>query len=163
MISRLRPMDAAISFRERTYRIGESIDLTIELTPHRDCHVREGRVDLMVEERWTERSTMSYEKPVYTTSSGARGGASIKQIGTTTETKQVVVNHKETSAHSSVMFLESVRLVSGTPARYNVRLEIQPEPPSHTVDAKLKWWLQTVVDVVGARDIKPRSKMSIAV
>ena len=163
MISRLRPMDVAISFRERTYRISEAIDLTIELTPHRDCHVREGHVDLMVEERWTERSTISYEKPVYTTSSGIRGGASIKEIGTTTETKQVVVNHKETSAHSSVAFLESVRLVSGTPARYNIRLEIQPEPPSHTVDAKLKWWLQTVVDVVGARDIKPRSKVSIAV
>ena len=163
MISRLRPMDVAISFRERAYRMGESIDLTIELTPHRDCQVREGRVDLMVEERWTERTTLTTEKPVYASSGGPRGSASVKQIGTTTEIKQVVVNNKETSAHSSIVLLESVRFASGTPVLYNVRLEIQPEPPSHTVDIKLKWWLQAVVDVVGARDIKSRSKVSIAV
>ena len=64
MISRLRPLDVAISFEERTYRLGEPIDLTIELMPHRDCDVREGRIDLMVEERWFERSTVSMEKPI---------------------------------------------------------------------------------------------------
>jgi len=156
-------MDVAISFRERTYGVGDTIDLTIELRPHRDCHVREGRVDLMVEEQWTERSTLTTEKPVFASTGGARGVGNVKQIGTTTQTKIVEVNHKETSAHSSITFLENERLASGSPASYSVRLEIQSEPPSHTVDVKLKWWLQTVVDVVGARDIKPRSKVSIAV
>ena len=156
-------MDVAISYRTRTYRMGEPIDLTIELTPHRDCHVREGRVDLIVEERWTERTTRSTEKPVYIRVQRGIASSSEEQIGTTTETKEIVKKHRETWAHSSVMFLEGAHLQSGSPARYSVRLEVQPERPPHMGEGKLKWWLQTVVDVVGARDIRPRSKVSIAV
>jgi len=152
-----------ISFREQTYGIGDAIDLSIELKPIRDCHVREGRVDLIVEEQWIEKKTITTEKPIYTSNVYDRSRGTARKLGTSTETKQVIVNHKETSTHSSIVFLESVRLASDTPARYNVRLEIQPNPPSHTGDTKRKWWLQTVVDVVGARDIKPRSKVSIAV
>ena len=86
MISRLRPLDLAISFKERTYGLGERIDLTIEMTPHRDCHVREGRVDLMVEARWTETSTLTVEMPIMQRASSGFGG-SVGQIGTTTETR----------------------------------------------------------------------------
>ena len=63
--------------------------------------------------------------------------------------------------HSSVVFLENARLVSGRPARHSARLEIQPEPPVQAGKAKVRWWLQTVIDIAGARDIKPRSKVSI--
>ena len=159
MISRLRPLDLEISFPERTYRLGEAIDLTVELTPHRDCNVREGRIDLMVQEQWTERFTMTYEKPVVQT--GARGNVQV--LGTTTETREIVREHKEKYAHSSAAFLEATRLDAGRPTRYRVRLDIQPEPPARAEGAKFKWWLQTVIDVAGARDIKPRTKVDIAV
>ena len=86
MVSRLRPLDLEILFRERTYRLGEPIDLTVELSPRRDCDVREGRIDLMVEEQWTDRSIVSYEKPVVQT--GPRGG--VRVIGTTPETREIV-------------------------------------------------------------------------
>ena len=151
-----------VSFPERTYGLGETIDLTIELMPHRDCLIREGRVDLMVEERWTERSTVTIGIPIKQKSAGGVGWSWTSQVGTTTEIREVATDHKETSAHSSVVFLESVRFVSGRPEQYRIRLEIQPEPPPNAGHAKLKWWLQTAIDVVGARDIKPRSKISIA-
>jgi len=159
MISRLRPLDLAISFRGRTYRLGEPIDLTVELTPRRDCEVREGRIDLMVEERWTERSTVSYQKPVVQT--GLRGGAQV--VGTTTETREIVREHKEKYAHSSAVFLEAARLDAGKSSRYRVRLQIQPEPPARANEAKVRWWLQTVIDVAGARDIRARTKIDMAV
>ncbi len=162
MISRLRPRDIAISFQERMYRLGESIDLRIELTPRRDCRVREGRIDLVVEERWIERYTLSVEKPILQSVVGADGPGYVRQIGTTTETREIARDHEETSVHSSVVFLEGVRLVSGRPARYSVRLEIRPEPPRHTGEATMKWQLHTTIDVAGARDIELRSRVSIA-
>ena len=159
MISRLRPLDLTISFPERTYRLGEPIDLTVELTPRRDCDVREGRIDLMVEEQWTEQSTVSYEKPIVQT--GPRGG--VRVIGTTTETREIVRKNKEKYAHSSAAFLEATRLDAGRSSRYRVRLQIQPEPPARAKEAKLKWWLQTVIDVAGARDIRARTKLDIVI
>ena len=159
MISRLRPLDLKISFPERTYRLGESIDLTVELTPRMDCNVREGRIDLMVQEQWTEQSTITYEKPVVQT--GARG--QVRVLGTTTEIREIVREHKEKYAQSSAAFLEATRLDAGRSARYRVRLEIQPEPPARAKEAKVTWWLQTVIDVAGARDIKPRTNVDIVV
>ncbi len=165
MISRLRPLGIAISFEERTYRLGEPIDLTIKLTPRRDCEVREGRIDLMVEGRWA--STVTYEKPTYVKvprGMGSRmGGPSmgLEQVGT--ETKEMVKNRKETSAHGSAVFLENSMLKSGRPYQYSVRLEIRLQPPAYPTDAKIKWWLQTEIDVADARDTKRRNKVSIAV
>ena len=40
MASRLRPLELAILFNEWTYARGDPIDLTIELTPHRDCDIK---------------------------------------------------------------------------------------------------------------------------
>ena len=159
MVSRLRPLDLAISFRQQTYRLGEPIDLTVELTPRRDCDVREARIDLMVEEQWTERSTVSFEKPVVQT--GLRG--EVRVIGTTTETREIVRENKEKYAHSSAAFLEATRLDAGRSMLYRVKLQIQSEPPARANDAKVRWWLQTVIDVAGARDIRARSKVDILV
>lgn len=163
MISRLRPLELTTSFQERTYRIGETIDLAIELTPRMDCEIREGRIDLVVEERWTERSMMTYEKPILQTSGGARGGVTMQQIGTETVTKEIVKEHKEKYTHSSATFLEASRISVQRLARYPVEFRIEAEPPPHANEAKLSWWLQTVIDVAGARDIKPRTKVDIAV
>ena len=58
MVSRLRPLDVNLVFEDRPYKLGETINLTMELTPRGDVEVREGRVDLMCEERWQEVSTV---------------------------------------------------------------------------------------------------------
>ena len=57
--------------------------MTIDMKPNRDCLVREGRVDIVLEERWTEKFTYSYEQPIGL----ARG--SVSGIGTETVTKEV--------------------------------------------------------------------------
>jgi hypothetical protein len=162
MVSRLRPLDVAISFRERAYRPGEPIDVTVELTPRRDCDVREGRIDLMVEERWTQKFLFTYEKPVVQN----RILSAPAVTGSTTETREDVREHKEKYAQSGAAFLEAARLDAGKSARYRVRLQIHPEPPKPPADAleaKVRWWLQTVVDVAGARDIRTRTKVDVAV
>ena len=163
MISRLRPLNVEVSFQDRTYKLGEAIDVDIEVIPNRDCHVREGRVDLVLEERWTERSTLTMDKPIYQrTIGGVQGGGSVVQIGTETVTKQVNKDHKEASVQSSVLLLEDERLMSGAGLRRQVRLKIGPDPPPHAGEGKTSWWLQTVIDVAGARDVKPRRKVKVS-
>ena len=161
MISRLRPIDVTTSFEDRSYKLGEVIDVTIDMTPNRDCLAREGRVDLVLEEQWKETSTLSYEKPIFQTVSTGRS-ATVQQVGSTTETKQVTKDYKESSVSSRAVFLEDARLRSGKAARHSVRLQIQPQVPPHTGEAKIKWWVQTVIDVAGARDIKPRQRVTVS-
>ena len=162
MISRLRPLDVAVLFEDRTYGLGDTIDITVEMSPHRDSLVRKAQIDLVVEERWTERTTVTIEKPIVQSIPTGRGAMMVQHLGTRTETKTVTRRHREKSVHGSVTFLENVRLGSGDPARHRIRLDIQPEPPPHVGEAQLTWWLQTVVDIVGARDIKPRQKVKIS-
>ena len=163
MVSRLRPLSVEVAFQDRTYNLGETIDLAIELRPNRDCDVRQGRVDLVLEERWTERATFSMEKPIYQrTVSGVYGGGSAVQIGTETVTKQVNKDHKETSVRSTVEFLEDAHLTSARPVTRNVRLAIQTDLPSHAAEGKTTWWLQTVIDVAGARDVTQRRRVKVS-
>jgi len=51
MVTRLFPLNVKVSFEDRPYKLGETISLTMELSPKRDMEIREGRVDLVCEER----------------------------------------------------------------------------------------------------------------
>ena len=164
MISRLRPLDIELSLEDRTYTLGDSIDLEIELSPRRDCLVREGRVDLVVEARWTIRSTRRVETPIYQDIGGGGSiqtlGAHQRQIGTEVKIEDTVRNFKEKSTHGSVVFLQDASLRSGRPSRHRLPLQIATDDaPRH--EAKKRWWLQVVIDVAGARDIKPRRKINV--
>ena len=125
VISRLRPLGVKLDFGDRSYKLGETINITVELNPRGDVEVREGRVDLVCEVRWREISTVKVV--------ASRGG--MPKLGgyappTAWVTKQVTKDRKETYVHSSVVFLTNTQLHSGAPGRYNTRLDIQPEPPT---------------------------------
>ncbi len=51
MSSRLFPLGVKVSFEDRVYGLGETINLALELSPKRDMQAREGRVDLVCEEQ----------------------------------------------------------------------------------------------------------------
>jgi len=161
-LSRLRPLDIEVSFDDKPYHLGRPVDIRMEIAPRRDCQVREARIDLMVEEAWTEQSTLTVEKPVFVEAAVGQGSAVMRQTGTVTETKTVTKNYKETTAHSSLVFQEDVYLSVEKPVQYDLRLDIDSAPPTNASDAKRSWWLQTVIDIAGARDIKPRHKINIA-
>mgnify|MGYP001232824560 CR=1 FL=1 len=54
MVYRLRPLELSFEFEDRSYRLGETVRLTVELTPSTDVQVREGRVDLVCEQRYVQ-------------------------------------------------------------------------------------------------------------
>ena len=74
-------------------RAGRNYRSDYRLMPHCNCYVREGRVDLMLEERWMERSSVTIEIPIKQKSSSA-GWSWSNQVGTTTETREVVTDHE---------------------------------------------------------------------
>ena len=171
MVYRLRPLELDFEFEDRPYKLGEAIRLTLDMKPKRDVHVREARVDLVCQERYSETSTLSMEMPVSQSGGGAAPGTRIL-IGTTPVTKEVRKELKETHVHSSVVFLKDTTVSSLAPGPFNVELEIEPDPPPHAEEAKelvkdpsrswsFKWTLVATVNVVRGRN--PKSQRSVKV
>ena len=167
MLTRVFPLNVKVSFEDRPYKLGETINLTMELSPRRDMEVREGRVDLVCEEHWTESSTLMVpDRRSYGGAAGIGGAAGFRGAGAAyvpppMVPKQATEEHRETYVHSSVVFLENAQLRSGVAARYNPRLDIDTEPPPHADKATLSWRLKTTVDVAGARDITARRPVKV--
>ena len=152
--SRLRPLDLKLFFEDRPYKLGETIDITTELDARSDVEVREGRVDLVCEARWTEIYTVMV--------SGGRQPSGVYHI-LPKAPKQVSKKHVETYVHSSVIFLQDTRLDSTTRGSYRARLEIEPESPPHAAEATVKWMLVASIDVARGRDIKTRRAVEVTV
>ena len=149
MLSRLLPLGVKVTFADQPYRLGETINLTLELNPRREIEVREGRVDLMCAEEWTDVST------VMVATMRARGMTGPPRR------RQTRAHHRESYVHSSVVFLKDARLASGRTASYNASLEIESKQPPHAFKAALSWRLVATIDVAGARDIKARRLVKV--
>ncbi len=163
MVTRLFPLNVKVSFEDRPYKLGETMNLTLELSPKRDVEVREGRVDLVCEEHWTEIFTVMVPDR-----RAARAQARLvmrSYVGTPPPVpmipKPVTKAHRESSVHSSVVFVEDAQLRSGATIKFSPILLIQPEPPAHADKATLSWRLKTTVDVAGARDITARRLLKV--
>ena len=152
MLSRLFPLGVKVSFEDRVYELGETINLTVELSPKRDMEVREGRVDLVCEEVWRE---------VFTVMMPVRGHSPYAREHAPSVPQQRTNTHREAFVHSSVVFLENGQLRSGVAASYSLRLDIDTKPPPHADEATLSWRLKTTVDVAGARDITARRQLKV--
>ena len=161
MVTRLRPLDVKLVFEDHPYKLGETIDLRVELDAKGAVEVREGRVDLVCEVRWGETFTVmvpTFSRPSRSAVAGVGGVYIPPKVP-----KQVTKEYRETYVHSSVVFIEDERLDSGGTSRYNAMLEIQPEPPGHVEKGTVKWSLVTAIDVAQARDIKTRCPVKVTV
>ena len=155
MVTRLRPVEIEMDFEDRAYGLGKTIGLAVTLVPGRDVAVRQGRVDLVCEVRYTESFTVEVPLP------GSQGsGYAVSSVS-----RQQNKKHEDTYVHSSVAFLNDTQLQSGRVQTYNSMLEISPEPPPHTgpqqEEAKVKWTLVASVDVVQGRDAKTRRAVRV--
>ena len=163
MIGWLQPLRVNVVLEERPYKLGETIYLTVDLRPKRDVEITGARVDLMCEERYTETLTVMVMP---------RHGGGGPTDPPSTVPREGRRKRRESYLHSSAVFLENASLGSGTFRRYDVKLDIQPEPPS-TYEARrlgelplastptVKWSLVTSIDVAGARTIQKRHKVEV--
>ena len=172
MVYRLQPLELSFEFEDRPYKLGETIRLTVDMKPKRDVHIREARVDLVCQERYSESSTLSMEMPIYQAVQRGEGSVSMHQIGTTPVKKGLDKARKETHVHSSVVFLKDATVSFFAPGSFNVELYIEPVPPPHATEAKelvkdpsrswsFKWTLIATVNVVRGRN--PKRQRSVKV
>ena len=152
MVSRLFPMGIDIAFEHRSYKLGETIYVTVNLVPRRDIRVREVRVDLVCEIRHTEVTTVQV-RPL-------RSGLPAA-VPTSSAHKRVSETYTDAYVQGSAVFLQGGRLLSGRTSRHNVGLKIQPELPTHQ-SGGMRWGLVTRAEIVGGRHITARRTVNVA-
>ena len=154
MVSRLRPLEVTFEIDNRSYKLGNSIPITINLTAARPIDIRAGRVDLVCEEVYAETFTVT--GPTIYQSSGR--SAPRAQVPRT-----VTKRHKETYVHSDVVFLTDTHLKVGESEVYRTHLDIQEDLPPHSGSATLKWVLVVVIDIVRARDVRKQKTVKVTI
>ena len=162
MVSRLRPLDVKLRFRDKRYGLGETVDLTVELRVNGDAEVREARVDLVCEEQWSETYTMMVPDTRTLKASihvGARGAAPPPPPPPPIP-KRVNKRRQETYVHSSAVFLKESSLRAG-PVSHRVALKIGDTPLRRSTDGTARWRLVARVDVVRARDVTARQPIEV--
>ena len=121
MVNSPRSTEIRMTFEDRSHKLGETIDLTVEVDPAREVRVRGGTLELILEERLSE-TKMGRQMGV--------GGASALQGGAPIRTtdyvpmQQTLSVKSKTSVHSSIEFLGEATLTSEGPNTYRTSLRI---------------------------------------
>ena len=156
MVSRFRPLDAELAFEERPYALGDTVNATVGLTPKMDVTVREARLELVWEGRWTSSSSISAAESTQSARHASfGGGSSIPQLSTRTTNVR-----RERYVHSNAVFLSDSGLKEGVRSTHGVRLHVQPQLPRQATGASQRdraqatWSLVMTVDIVGSRDVR---------
>jgi hypothetical protein len=106
-------MEMRVTFEDRPYRLGETINIVVELIPKGDAEVRKAWVDLMCDQRYTE----VYMKTVPSSHRFAGSGTSSGTIRVPGYTKQVTEKRRANFVHSTATFMEDTRIQSGHPPK----------------------------------------------
>ncbi len=164
MVYKLKPLELGLEFEDRDYELGDTINIQVSLTPNGDVNLRGGRVDLVCEERYSQRgATLISARSILAT----RSRSSVAP-----GTRNVATDRKERLVHSTVSLLEAGRLRGGAPTIRAARLLVQPTPPPHFEEAMalqgdaqsswtFKWRLVASVNVARGRDQKRQRQVRV--
>ena len=134
------PVSARVEVDDRPYGLGDSMNLSIELQARREIDVEEARVDLECEEQWAD----TYVKMEPLGKTGGMLGRGKPMPGPAAPKRHVEV-HTNTFVHSTANLASGIRLTPGSPARYDVTLDIADGRPPHASGGMLRWRLITTV------------------
>ena len=158
MLYKLHPLEVKLDFEDRVYKLGETIDVHVELIPSGDVEVREARIDLVCEQLYSRSDTAVVMG--YTESGSIRGG----NIHTSTDripARSQVKQQSESYVHSSVVILKDSTLHSDNPNNHRVKMRIELIPPKRFSDAmdgggtwSFIWRLRASIDVVRGRNVE---------
>ena len=153
IFSLTRSLDVDLVFENRSYKLGEIIEVKVELNARRDVMVRKGRVDLVYEVRWVAPDTDRH--PIGRMLRSGPGGHVINSYSMRAPTR-TLVEHKHSYVLGSARFLEHAQLETHKNGSYNVRIQIHKDDPPYGFikGAAREWSLVAVLDVVRALDVK---------
>ena len=156
MVHRLDPLDLALDFNDRSYRLGETVAVRVEMTAKGRIAIREAGVELLCDQKFAETYTVSGPGRYANPGVAAPRPDISSQVGD---------ERLESYVHSSAAFLSDVTLEADESRSLDVRLPIDPAPPRRLEDARalegdaarswsFAWRLVVSVDVAGGRDAK---------
>ena len=152
------PLDVGVSFDDRPYKLGERIDLGIELTSRKDVEVAEGRVELVCEERWAE--TWVRPDPMGRTPGMLRRG---REIPGPQAPKREVKEYRNTFVHSAATFGGDFVVRRDLSVKHRVRLDVDTVWPPHAKGGTLAWTLVATVVTPDGREVTGARKVTVAV
>jgi hypothetical protein len=155
LMAAIWPVNVMIRFEDRPYTLGEAVQVTVELNTRRDVGIREGRLELICEERFTDVIT------VMTPEGGARGArlqmdprGRQAPLPIARVPRQVVKKRREAYVRSSMVFLTNDRVRSGMTRTFSAQLAVGEERPAHAEKAELRWRLEVALNIVAGRDVE---------
>ena len=165
MVHRLDPLDLGLDFNDRSYRLGETIDVRVEITAKGRIAIREAGVELLCDQTFAETYTISGPGRYSNTAGTAPRPDISSRVGD---------ERLESYVHSRTAFLSDLTLESGESRSLDVRLPIDPSPPRRLDDARaldddaarswsFGWRLVVSVDVAGGRDAKLERDVKVRV
>ena len=166
MVTRLRPLEVTMVFEDRSYKLGEPIDIDLELKATRDVVIGVGRIDLMCRENYKQTTTVTYMENYARRNFGWKKLS--KPYVAFTDNKKITRTRNETYSHSGALFLTDTRLRSGATSKHSVRLEIGLERTENMSDSSVTegeapWELVATFDLALARDFTKRQTARIDV
>ena len=123
LVNPIFPLKAAVTFDDREYRLGDPIAVLVEVTPTFDVELREGRVELLCRERWTEIHSFKVDSA----SIPSRGEAGGMRVGRLPLARfdvpgRTVKRFARRYVHAAQSFLEGLTLRAGRPHRFDLTL-----------------------------------------
>ena len=154
-----------LDFNDRSYRLGETIDVRVEVTAKGRIAIRKAGVELVCDQKFAETYTVS-GPGLYSNTAGTAPRPDISS--------QVGDERLESYVHSRKAFLSDLTLESGESRSLDVRLPIDPSPPRRLDDARaleddaarswsFGWRLVVSVDVAGGRDARLERDVKVRV
>lgn len=154
MVHRLDPLDLGLEFDDRSYRLGETVAVRVEMTAKGRVTIRDASLKLVCDQKFAESYTVS-GPGLYANTTGSVPRPDISS--------QVGSERIESYAHSMAALISDVTLESGEQRAVDVRLEIGASPPRRLKDStalegdaarswSFSWRLVVSVDVAGGRD-----------
>ena len=147
------PARMSMSFDDRAYRLGEAVDLTVELRARKDLQIIEGRLDLVVEKRYAEQQTRmvaTRESRIVT-----RGPK------THLHPRVEILEHHEQFVHSTAVFVKNGQVLSGKTVQWNPRLNIGSKPHPSAVIGLFTWYLLAALRVPDGDEIKHAMEITV--
>ena len=130
----------SMRLKDRTYQLGDTIDVSVGLKARRDLQLKQGRVELVIQKRYAE---------AFTRMAASRGNARLltpakKDVMIPT---QEIVEHEETYVHGSAVFATGMQLGSGERTTHSISLNIPLDLPPQAVTGTLTWSLTATADL----------------
>ena len=163
MVTRLWPLEITMEFEDRSYKLGETIDIDLELTARREVVIREGHVDLMCRERYTRTHTVPVQEQKRPGMGAGAGAMGPPTIGS----KQATKTEDESYSQSGAVIFTEASLEPGETSIHKIKLKIGSDPPRYLSDpsvteADVLRELVASFDVAQAFDVTERQPIRVA-